>query len=93
MSNKFKNTSGVCTNQHFLKQVNAYLVRNAEAIYEAYSSSFTITHNNKELLVTINSGIYVHQNNFEVIVTYNNKEVGYCCTLQSNYLNIEYRHN
>ena len=87
MINKFKNASGVCTDQQFLNQVDSYLACNAESIYKACSDSFTINHDNEELLVTIDSGIYAHQNDFEVIVTRNNEEVGYCCTLQSNYLN------
>lgn len=93
MINKFKKASGVCTDQQFLSQVDSHLACNAESIYNAYTDSFTIKHDSKELLVTIDSGIYAHQNDFEVIVTCNDEEVGYCCTLQSNYLKTENRHN
>lgn len=83
----FKNIEGVCDDSRVLKEIDCYLKENAkDLVFDLFHSS-QLPVNGKMMTAEFTSGCYVHDNDFEIQI-FNDEgiAIGYCETLNSNYL-------
>lgn len=83
----FKNIEGVCDNTRVLKEIDAYLKENANDLVIDLFHSTQLHVNGKMMIAEFTSGCYAHDNDFEIQI-FNDEGIviGYCETLNSNYL-------